>query len=219
MTLIEKYIQSLPNAEQERIRYLKHDLRLCDFNGSFRFLDMGAGFGTMSAGALLLFENAEGTLVDIQDRFSLPADMSKVVSNRYRFLEWNNLAEINDEKFELVISTDVLEHIPDWRTAFRDLSRYLAPNGYLYIQTPSDYPSPNYPRFDVYKQRALSFIRKNNPNLHVRHGLSCKQLYDEGIRMGLKPLLVAEDYVVDAISHCDFKPRCHCLFQKTEISL
>ncbi len=34
--------------------------------------------------------------------------------------------------------------------------------------------------------------------------------------MGLRPLLAAEDYVVDSIVHCDFKPRCHCLFQKQE---
>ena len=72
----------------------------------------------------------------------------------------------------------------------------------------------HYPHLKVFKQRALGFLGQNNPNQHVRHGLSCKQLYDEGTRAGLKPLLAAEDYVVDSISHCDFKPRSHCLFQK-----
>jgi SAM-dependent methyltransferase len=213
--LIETYIESLSHAEQERLRYLLKDLRLCNPTGrKFRFLDMGAGSGTMSVGVLLLFENAEGTLVDIQDRFAFPDKISESLSKRYRFVAWKNLADISDDRFDLVISTDVLEHIIDWQKAFQNLCSYLAVGGYLYIQVPSNYPSPNYPHLKVFKQRALGFLGQNNPNQHVRHGLSCKQLYDEGIRAGLKPLLAAEDYVVDSISHCDFKPRSHCLFQK-----
>ncbi len=92
MTRFDKYILSLSHAEQERIRYLLHDLRLCEpVNDKFRFLDMGAGSGTMSLGVLLLFENSEGTLVDIQDRFDLPAEISKDLSKRYRFVSWSNL--------------------------------------------------------------------------------------------------------------------------------
>jgi len=125
-----------------------------------------------------------------------------------------NLTNIIDEKFDLVISTDVLEHIPDWRKAFKKLCGYLAVNGFLYIQTPSNNPSPSYPQKEVFRQRFLGLLGRSDPNKHVRHGISCKQLYDEAVKMGLKPLLAAEDYVVDSITHCDFKPRTHCLFQK-----
>ncbi len=216
MNAINQYIESLSPAEQERLRYLLQDLRLCKVTAgnTFRFLDMGAGSGAMSAGVMLLFQEAEGTLVDIQDRFNLPDSVSDSTSGRYRFVPWMNVTDISEERFDLVISTDVLEHIPKWTETLQELCDYLAVGGYLYIQVPSNYPSPNYPILGVLKQRMLGFFRKNNPNQHVRHGLSCKQIYDEATRMGLKPLIAAEDYVVNDIVHCDFKPRCHCLFQK-----
>ena len=215
MDTIDQYTESLSPAEQERLRYLLHDLRLCKVTGDkFRFLDMGAGSGTMSAGVLLLFERAEGTLVDIQDRFAFPDSVSESISGRYRFVPWSNITDISEEKFDLVISTDVLEHIPQWTKSLQELCKYLAVAGYLYIQVPSNYPSPNYPSLRVLKQRMLGFFGKSDPNQHVRHGLSCKQLHDEATKMGLKPLLAAEDYVVDGVVHCEFKPRCHCLFQK-----
>ena len=216
MRSIDRYIETLLPAGQERLRYLVQDLALCEPDGDrFRFLDMGAGSGIMSAGILLLFENAEGTLVDIQDRFAIPDTFSDAVSGRYRFVPWDDLEELRDEKYDLVISTDVLEHIPRWSEAFRNLAGYLAQGGYLYVQVPSDYSSPNYPSLTVWKQRFLGLLGKNDPNQHVRHGLSCKQLFDTASDLGLKPLVAGEDYVVDSIVHCDFKPRCHCLFQKT----
>lgn len=214
---ITRYLERLSPAEQERLRYLLNDLRLCKPSGGrFRFLDMGAGSGTMSAGVLFLFKNAEGTLVDIQDHFAFPKETSEIWSKYIRFVAWKDLANIRDDKFDLVISTDVLEHIIDWRKAFSNLCDYLAIGGHLYIQVPSNYPSPNYPRSRLIKQRALGMLGLNDPSTHVRHGISCKQLFDEAIKNGLVPLLAAEDYVVDSRVYCDFKPRCHCLFQKQQ---
>lgn len=215
MPLIERYIESLCHAEQERLLHLLKDLRLCESSGKkFRFLDMGAGSGTMSVGVLLLMENAEGTLVDIQDRFDVSDEMAEILADRYRFIEWKNLPDLRDQKFNLVISTDVLEHIPDWRQAFQDLCGFMDVGGYLYVQVPSNYPSPNYPLTEVLKHRFYGLFGRNDPNQHVRHGLSCKQLFDEGLKAGLKPLVAAEDYVINSVVHCDFKPRCHCLFMK-----
>ena len=217
MKPIDQYLETLSPAEQERLQYLLHDLQLCKPTGErFRFLDMGAGSGTMSIGVLLMFEKAEGTLVDIQDRFAIPDTISVSFSDRYRFVSWKSLAEIREDKFDLVISTDVLEHIPKWTESLQNLCNYLAVGGYLYIQVPSNYPSPNYPRLKVLKQRLLGFLEKNDPNQHVRHGLSCKRIYDAATKIGLKPIRASEDYVVSSKVYCDFKPRCHCLFQKQE---
>ena len=215
MHTIEPYLQALCAAEQERLRYLLQDLRLCRFaRDDFRFLDMGAGSGTMSAGVLLLFAQSQGTLVDIQDRFNFPESVLEQIAGRYHFVPWKEVDSIRDAKFDLVVSTDVLEHIPNWTVAFNGLCQHLNPGGYLYVQVPSNYPSPNHPSSSVIKQRLLGVMGKNDPNLHVRHGLSCKQLFDEAKQQGLQAILAAEDYVVDGIVHCDFKPRCHCLFQR-----
>ncbi len=213
--MIESYIANLCHSEQERIRYLRDDLRQCMSTGeALRFLDMGAGSGTMSIGVLLLFPTAEGTLVDIQDRLDLPDSVSTAVSGRYQSIPWKEVAGISGTTFDLVLSTDVLEHIPDWHRAFQDLCHYVKAGGYLYVQAPSNYPSPSFPTVTVWKQRLLGYMHRNDPNQHVRHGLSCKQLYDEATRAGLQTLVAAEDYVVDATVFCDFKPRCHCLFRK-----
>ncbi len=213
--MIEQYIASLCLAEQERIRYLRDDLRLCAPGGEkCRFLDLGAGSGTMSIGVLLLVPSSEGTLVDIQDRLDLPDSVSTAVAGRYRSIPWKDVAEIADATFDLVLSTDVLEHIPDWRDAFQNLCRYVHAGGYLYVQAPSNYRSPSFPTARVWKHRLLGYLNRNDPNQHVRHGLSCKQLFDEASKAGLQTLLAAEDYVVDSKVFCDFKPRCHCLFRR-----
>jgi 2-polyprenyl-3-methyl-5-hydroxy-6-metoxy-1,4-benzoquinol methylase len=213
--MIDVLLKNLGIAEQERLLYMKNDLtQHIPQEHVFSFLDMGCGQGTMSAGVLLMYENAKGTLVDIQDIFSFPENINKLVCNRYSFIPWRRVDELNNVKFDLVISTDVLEHIPNWRNAFRNLSKYLCEGGYLYIQTPSNYPSPNYPRFEVAKQQLLGLLGMNNPNQHIRHGLSCKQLFDEAKKIGLTPLRVSEDYVIDFKTYCSFKPRTHCLFMK-----
>jgi SAM-dependent methyltransferase len=215
MDLLDQYAGSLSHAEQERLRYLLEDLRfLASSPEPFRFLDLGAGSGSMSLGLLLLLPHSVGTLVDVQDRFAIPEEISRQVAGRYRCLPWKQVEEIAAEQFDLVLSTDVLEHIPNWRAAFRKLATYVQAGGYLYVQVPSNYPSPNWPRAELLRQRLLGTIKRNDPNQHVRHGLSCKAIFDEAQSLGLKPLIAAEDYVVGGRVFCDFKPRCHCLFQR-----
>jgi SAM-dependent methyltransferase len=41
--------------------------------------------------------------------------------------------------FDLVLCTEVLEHVPDWDTAFKNLSLLMAPGGHLIITCPHFY--------------------------------------------------------------------------------
>lgn len=41
--------------------------------------------------------------------------------------------------FDLVLCTEVLEHVPDWETAFRNLTQLTAPGGHLVVTCPHFY--------------------------------------------------------------------------------
>jgi 2-polyprenyl-3-methyl-5-hydroxy-6-metoxy-1,4-benzoquinol methylase len=118
-----------------------------------------------------------------------------------------------EKDFDLVLFMDVVEHIPDWKSVLSGLMRYVKPGGYLYIQAPSNYPSPNWPTFKIYKNRFLGFLGKNNPSKHVRHGMSCKTLLDF-CSPWFVPLVAAEGYVAGSKVYCSFKPRTHLLLRK-----
>ncbi len=73
------------------------------------------------------------------------ADISDVAINRVRQMRFVQAAYIIDlEKIELfpqkkytaVVSSEVLEHIRDWKLALHNLSTLLKPNGILFISVP-----------------------------------------------------------------------------------
>lgn len=116
MNTVDQYLISLSNAQQERLRYMIRDLRshLC-ISDQFSFLDMGAGTGSMSIGLALLFPDAKGTLVDIRSTKPLPADVASSIAGRLRPLAWQDLAEIQNDRFDLVVPPPLAQ--PSCRSA------------------------------------------------------------------------------------------------------
>lgn len=47
--------------------------------------------------------------------------------------------------FSLVICTEVLEHVADWRTAFQNLTRLLSPGGHMLVTCPHLYHCMKFP--------------------------------------------------------------------------
>lgn len=65
--------------------------------------------------------------------------------------------------FDLLVLTEVLEHVPDWHTTFKNLSNLLRPGGYCIITTPFFYMLHEEP-YDFWRptDHALRFFVEKN---------------------------------------------------------
>ncbi len=88
-----------------------------------------------------------------------------------------DLTEINHiDKFDLIISVDVMEHIENDVKVFRNFYNALRPGGYLLINTPSIYGGS-----DVHDEEGESFISE-----HARDGYSFEDLQSKLVPLGFK---------------------------------
>jgi SAM-dependent methyltransferase len=206
----ESLLDLLPPSETERAAFLLRDLAEIHSDAPRSFIDMGSGSGSMAALICLRYSGIQGVLVDVVSRLTYLDHLSDAQRALLECFSDPNDARLRDRRFDLVCSMDVLEHIPNWRNEVRSLKRWVAADGYLYIQVPSNYPSPNYPFRGVLKNRVAGFFNRNDPATHLRHGLSVKSIAD-AISDEFDLVVASESYVVDGEVPCKFKPRTHVL--------
>jgi trans-aconitate methyltransferase len=209
----ESFIEKLPPSDAERAAFLLRDLAEIQGDPPRNFIDMGAGSGSMSALIVSLYPGIRGVLVDVVSRLTYLAELSEEQRALLECIADPSDDGLRHRRFDLVCSMDVLEHIPDWCAAMISLKQMVAPKGYLYIQVPSNYPSPNYPLMGVLKNRAAALFNRHNPATHLRHGLSVKAIAD-AISDEFDLIVASESYVIDRQVPCKFKPRTHVLGQR-----
>ncbi len=79
-----------------------------------------------------------------------------------------------DNSFDTVVSTEVLEHVPDPQLAFREMCRVVKPGGYVIVSTPLYWPRHEVPYdFFRYPYDGLLHIVKEA-------GLETEKLYSRG---------------------------------------
>ncbi len=105
------------------------ELSKLDLSGSI--LDYGAGVGDLLTDIKSRFGVKDLTGVDILPR---PDQLDTEIYWHQQDL--NNEFDL-DRKYDIVISTEVIEHLENPRATFRNIFRLLVPSGYAIITTPN----------------------------------------------------------------------------------
>ena len=133
-----------------------------------RVYDAGCGFGQYSYYCASRFPGSTIYAVDVKDEQI--EDCTKFFRNAgltNAAFSVEDLTQINHEnQFDLAISVDVMEHIPDDVGVFRNLYRSLRPGGKLLVNTPSDLGGS-----DAHGPEDESFIEE-----HARNGYGVEEI-------------------------------------------
>jgi ubiquinone/menaquinone biosynthesis C-methylase UbiE len=98
-----------------------------------KFLEVGCGLGYFSRKAVSL--GAKVTGIDIGPRL---IERCRKKSPNARFIEASVSAlPFNTESFDIVLCTEVIEHVEDQKKAFSETYRVLKKGGYLVLTTPN----------------------------------------------------------------------------------
>jgi SAM-dependent methyltransferase len=112
-----------------------------------RFLDVGCGEGRHTIGAYLTAD-VEAVGVDLCEKDLQTAQeraegfVDKENTNKSLTFKVANALELpfEDNSFDKVICSEVLEHIPDYQGVLKEIDRVLKPNGVLAVSVPRAWP-------------------------------------------------------------------------------
>ena len=169
---------------------------LTDYNKTeITILDTGIGAGTFS---LPIYDNLKELKIENINYYGLDISlkMLQVLNNKTNKIipligRLENIKTSLDhhrkilddipEKFDFVLATLVIHHIPDIEQAFRSINEVLKPNGKLIIldmlEHPPDLEEPEaHPGFDLNELAKLGRIDFKNINIESLKDLTCSSL-------------------------------------------
>ncbi len=150
--------------------HVKRELRrqLGGNNAELTVYDAGSGFGQYSYYMATHFPNVSIDAVDVKEEQI--ADCSGFFKsaglNRCSFAVEDLTQIAHIDRFNFILSVDVMEHIPDDVGVFRNFHRALKANGVLFINTPS-----NLGGSDAHTPHDKSFIEE-----HARNGYGAEEI-------------------------------------------
>lgn len=162
---LRKIFYSLLDILLLRTWHVKRTLRqyAAENTGTENILDAGSGFGQYTWRMWKI--NKSWKILGIDVKEEQIDDCNKFISNTkaagkvsFRVADLTTYKE--DEKYDLVLCVDVMEHIENDRAVFSNFFSSLRSNGWLIISTPSDKGGS-----DVHEENGHSFIEE-----HVRDG-------------------------------------------------
>ncbi|WP_226343896.1 class I SAM-dependent methyltransferase [Agilicoccus flavus] len=112
-----------------------------------RALDLGCGQGRHAFELyrrgldVVAFDQNESDLADVETMFGAMADEGEGAPGGARVRAGDALAmPFADSEFDVVVASEILEHIPDDRTAIAEAVRVLRPGGLLAVSVPRAWP-------------------------------------------------------------------------------
>lgn len=156
-----------------RTWHIKKEVKIWTKNkdGKRNILDAGSGFGQYSY-YLASFKkkwNIKGVDIKKEQIEDCNNFFDRIGMNNVSF-EFADLEKYEEkEAFDLILSVDVMEHIPDDVKVFRNFYESLKSDGMVLISTPSDKGGS-----DVHKHDSDSFIDE-----HVRDGYNINEIKEK----------------------------------------
>jgi SAM-dependent methyltransferase len=165
-------------AAPQQFGNLEANLRFLAASGAItsgtRVLEIGTGTGGLLHALRQQGAAAEGVelrpnLIDDAQRFYGPLPITRVTGTALPFPA---------EAFDVVVSFDVFEHIPDSDAHLAEVWRVLCPGGYYLLQTPNKWTNVV---FETIRWRSFTRFREEHCSLHTlgqlrerlaRHGFS-----------------------------------------------
>ncbi len=150
--------------------HVKRELRrlLGSAGRNLRVYDAGSGFGQYSYYMATHFPNVTIDAVDVKD--DQIADCAQFFRSRgltqCSFAVEDLTKIVHSDRFDFILSVDVMEHIPDDVGVFRNFHRALKADGVLFINTPSILGGS-----DAHSPDDKSFIEE-----HARNGYGADEI-------------------------------------------
>lgn len=148
-------------------------------------LDAGSGIGAYTFWVAEKFPRSKiiGGEIDRKKIISSTQIKKALKLKNVSFLYSDITKKQMKNKFNLVISIDILEHIHDYENVIKNFSYLLKREGYLYIHV----PQPN-------QKRIFKISKDWHHNDHVREGISKKKLSDTLKTQGFKLISSKETF-------------------------
>ncbi len=172
-----------------RAWYIKREIRHFkrETGSEADILDAGAGFGQYSYFMSSLSKNWRIKAVELKTEEVEACNwfFSKIQQPRRVFFEEADLLSYRQkEKFDLILSVDVMEHILEDERVFENFNYSIKPGGMLLISTPSDQGGSN-----VHHERDESFIDE-----HVREGYNRDEITQKLRKAGFSKTSTSYSY-------------------------
>ena len=168
--ILRKFFYWLLGLMFLRTWYVKRALRelLADKKGSFNLFDAGSGFGQYSYFIAKKFPGVSIHAIDVKEDYIADCKQffSAVGISNVNFGVEDLTVPTHTNRFDFILSVDVMEHIADDATVFKNFFAAMKPGGRLLIHTPS-----NLGGSDVHKEGDKSFVEE-----HARDGYSVEDI-------------------------------------------
>lgn len=157
------------------------------FNDNIKILEIGCGAGRLTNYLTQKKFNAVG--IDISSTL--------IMEGRIRYLDaiifiasGGGDMPIKDLAFDIVLSFDVLEHIPDVEAHLKEVRRILKPDGFYLLQTPNKLT--NVP-FEIIKNNSFTGYKKYHCSLQTYWSLK-KLLIAHGFEVKFEKIPVMNEF-------------------------
>ena len=160
-----------------RAWYVNRELRkiAAEHSDQFEILDAGSGYGQYSYRMAKLFPKASIYSVDVKTEQIEDCNQffaQQGLSDRVKF-DFADLTKFtSDQKFDLILSVDVMEHIVEDRAVLKNFYNVLSDDGLLLITTPSD--AGDHDEEHGEHQASAAFVDE-----HVRDGYNIDELKEK----------------------------------------